>query len=165
MSIKVIWYSFFTLFIACSNSTGIDTNDAAPSELQESTEIPMFILGSFIDDYAIEYKIDKSQWKQLPTTRLNIHKWNIEEQYLIAQNHKDNPYDPLLWTRIDWVLLDEMPKTPWAFCYTAYNANSWQEAEAKSVDKVNPRTGCNGFPFSRMASKEKNVSSGLLPKE
>ena len=55
-----------------------------------------------------------------------------------------------LFTRIDWVRLDMAPFT-WAFCMTAYKATPADSAEATQPAKRDvPRTGCNGFPFSRM---------------
>lgn len=39
----------------------------------------------------------------------------------------------------------------WGYCYSAYNAPSAAVAETVSVaNRAIPRTGCNGYPFSRM---------------
>ena len=72
-------------------------------------------------------------------------------QTLIAQNDSANAYAPGLWTRIDWVRLDGMAPYTWAFCLTAYDAPTRAAAEATPpADRATPRTGCNGYPFSRM---------------
>lgn len=62
-----------------------------------------------------------------------------------------NAYDPGAWTRIDWINLENMEPFEWAFCLGIYNAGSAQAAEAfTETNPQTPRTGCNGFPFSRM---------------
>jgi hypothetical protein len=77
--------------------------------------------------------------------------WHADSQYVIARNATKNRSDGGLWTRIDWVPLDGMPPYTWAFCLSAYKAATRAEAEATRVAKrETPRTGCNGYPFSRM---------------
>ncbi len=136
---------------ACNGDNATNALDASTADAEPLLpSAPAELLGTFIDDYAISYSISETRWQQEPDTRYEIQEWNAEEHYLIAQNHKDNPSDALLWTRIDWVELADMPDYPWAFCYSAYNANSSEEARLAQADTQNPRTGCNGFPFSRM---------------
>ena len=80
-----------------------------------------------------------------------IVRWDIANQFLIAQNDSANVSDPNRWTRIDWLKLNDMTPFEWAFCFTAYKATTRQEAESTAAAKrETPRTGCNGFPFSRM---------------
>ena len=75
--------------------------------------------------------------------------------FLIAQNDSLNQSDANLWTRIDWVKLDSMPPFEWAYCLSAYDAETREEAERTEIaNKESPRTGCNGFPFSRMKPLE-----------
>jgi hypothetical protein len=55
------------------------------------------------------------------------------------------------WTRIDWAPLSGMAPYTWAFCLSAYDAATADLAEAaRTARRDNLRTGCNGFPFSRM---------------
>jgi hypothetical protein len=77
--------------------------------------------------------------------------WNSARQYLIAQNDSANASAPGLWTRIDWVTLADMAPYNWAFCLSAYEAPTRAAAEAVTIaNRETPRTGCNGYPFSRM---------------
>lgn len=108
------------------------------------------VWGEFQDDYGIRYHIDEESWHQVPDAIYHVRKWDHEGMFLIAQNDESNPSEPGLWTRIDWVYLDSSSEYPWAYCLTTYNAASAEEAEAASANREQPRTGCNGFPFSRM---------------
>ncbi len=112
---------------------------------------PELLLGEFRDDYDIEYLISAQDWHQHPGSRYRVVAWHAAEKYLIAQNDAANPVDPGLWTRIDWILLPDMAPYDWAFCLSAYKAASREEAESsETANRDSPRTGCNGFPFSRM---------------
>lgn len=112
---------------------------------------PEFLLGTFEDDYKIEYELNENVFFQKPSTRFHIIKWNISEQYFIAKNDSTNPYDPNLYSRIDWVQLENMSPFKWGFCLSMYNASSADSAEIiNTADRSNPKTGCNGYPFSRM---------------
>ncbi|MEM1057431.1 MAG: hypothetical protein AAGI52_18080 [Bacteroidota bacterium] len=112
---------------------------------------PPALLGTFEDDYGIRYEITEREWIQQPNARYRIVRWRPEAGYLIAQNDAANPQDGDLWTRIDWVSLTDMAPYTWAFCLSAYDAPTAAAAEATRVaDRSTPRTGCNGYPFSRM---------------
>ncbi len=107
--------------------------------------------GQFEDDYGIRYSISSQEWVQRDYARYRIEKWEPAEQYLIAQNHAGNATDAGLWTRIDWMTLEGMAPFEWAFCLTEYSAASAEAAAAATPpDRSTPRTGCNGYPFSRM---------------
>ena len=116
--------------------------DAAPPEL---------VLGAFEDDYGSRHTITPASWVHGPRQRYRIARWNPVQQYLIAQNDAANPADAGLWTRIDWMPLEGMPPYGWGFCLSAYDQPSAAAAEASQVARRDtPRTGCNGFPFTRM---------------
>lgn len=112
---------------------------------------PAYLLGTFTDDYDERYEITLQEWVQLPHGRFHIVRWDVAGQYLIAHNDPGNPSDGDLWSRIDWIELPGMPPYTWAYCYSSYQAPSAAVAETVSVaNRAVPRTGCNGFPFSRM---------------
>jgi hypothetical protein len=116
-----------------------------------SSPPPATLLGEFVDDYNIRYRITPAEWTQLPRARYHVVKWTPDATYLVARNDSGNPSEPGLWTRIDWVPLTGMPPYEWAFCMSAYKASSAAVAETSSVaKKATPRTGCGGHPFSRM---------------
>ena len=117
-----------------------------------SPQPPAQLLGEFIDDYGIRYSISPKSWFQGPETRYDILEWDVEGRSLLSRNADSNPSDAGLWTRIDWVLLGATGEEyQWAFCYAVYNASSPVSAmSAQRTTRATPRTGCNGFPFSRM---------------
>ncbi|MBL4632241.1 MAG: hypothetical protein JKY56_00105 [Kofleriaceae bacterium] len=151
LSIRTLATSAFLLSACASTAQLPNSPDASStSERDSGPDADSIVLGDFVDDYGIRYQITSSEWGQLPGTIFHISKWDSEEMYLIAQNDSANPGDGGLWTRIDWVLLPDMPDYPWAYCLTAYDARSAEAAEATQANRDQPRSGCNGFPFSRM---------------
>ncbi|MGQ0647533.1 MAG: hypothetical protein ACT4P7_08160 [Gemmatimonadaceae bacterium] len=112
---------------------------------------PAFALGDFVDDYGNEFTITPTEFFQRPRARYRVHRWDVAGRFLIAQNDTSNPTHGGLWTRIDWVRLEGMPPWEWAFCFSAYQAPTRAVAESTSVARgETPRTGCNGFPYSRL---------------
>ena len=112
---------------------------------------PTMMLGSFVDDYGIGHRIGAEEWLQRPDTRYRVVAWHAEAQYLIARNDAGNRADPGKWTRIDWIALPGMPPWEWAFCLSAWNAPTQADAERADIARRDtPKTGCNGYPFSRM---------------
>ncbi len=113
--------------------------------------VPSLLAGKFMDDYGISYTIKDSVWIQHPQSRYHIVKWNYAEQYIIAKNDSANTSGAGLFTRIDYTVLPNMEPYQWGFCLSVYDAKSESLAEGGyRADKKNPRTGCNGLPFSRM---------------
>ncbi len=107
--------------------------------------------GKFADDYGGTHVVTDSTWQQGRSATYRIVKWDSAARYVIAQNGAENPTAPGLWTRIDWITLNEMPPYTWAFCYSAYDAPTADSAEATRVARPEmPRTGCNGYPYSRL---------------
>jgi hypothetical protein len=107
--------------------------------------------GEFTDDYGNAFAISDSLFAQQPHGRFEIVEWNVREQFVIAHNAATNSSDPGLWTRIDWMQFSGMAPYTWGFCLTAYKAPTREAARATpAADRANPRTGCNGYPFSRM---------------
>jgi hypothetical protein len=132
------------LLIACVGACARAASSPAPAP-------PSFLLGTFEDDYNSRYTITAQTWDHGTRSRYHIIRWDVAGQFLIARNDSANPGDKGLWTRIDWVPLSGMPPYAWGYCYSAFNAPSAAVAETVSVAKrATPRTGCNGFPFSRM---------------
>ena len=117
--------------------------------------VPPFPTGAFEDDYGGRHTVSATTWEQGASARYRILRWNAEARYLIAQNDSANPSDGGKWTRIDWIPLTGMPPYTWAFCFSAWNAESAEAAEAVRIARPDtPRTGCNGFPYSRLKSAD-----------
>lgn len=109
------------------------------------------LIGDFRDDYQGRFTITDSVWFQRPRNRFRIDTWNTSAQFLIVQNARDDPTAPNLWTRIDWISFTDQQPYDWGFCLTAYKAPTRDAALATHpANRDTPRTGCNGFPFTRM---------------
>ena len=112
---------------------------------------PITMLGEFEDDYGNRFSVSSTEFLQLPHGTYTIAAWHSDQHYLIAQNASTNKSAAGKWTRIDWILLNGMAPYTWAFCLSAYDAPSADSAEATHVVHPDvPRTGCNGYPYSRM---------------
>lgn len=121
-----------------------------PSQ-NETSSIPDFLLGSFEDDYGVSYSISDSLFVMEDHTRIHILEWNLKEQFFVGKNDSQNIYDPLFYSRIDWMEFEDMDDFKWGFCMSAYNEISLDSAKAvNSANRNTPRTGCGGYPFSRM---------------
>ncbi len=124
---------------------------ALPAQSAPRGSAPAELLGAFRDDYGNDFRISDSVFAHLPRSRYRVVEWNVAERYLIAQNDSLNASDAGLWTRIDWMPFSGMEPFTWGFCLTAYKAPTEAAARATPpADRAAPRTGCNGYPFSRM---------------
>jgi hypothetical protein len=110
------------------------------------------MIGRFVDDYGIEYTISEQVWLMAPNQKFHILQWKAEGQYLLARNDADNQSAGNLYSRIDYLAFDQdMEPYQWGFCYSSFEAKSVTDARQAAVaDRENPKTGCNGHPFSRM---------------
>jgi len=138
---------------------------AVSSSSAQQAGVPAFLLGDFVDDYGIVYSVSESRWQHGTASRYDIVAWSVDEQYFVARNHDENPGEAGLWTRVDWVKLDDSSAFAWAYCYAIYDAATRAEAVvAPSSGRTTPRTGCNGFPFSRMKPSDGVVTGFLRPR-
>lgn len=145
---KILWFSFL-LILPCFFEYQQHNNN--PVSVTTVTDTIPDIIGKFTDDYGVVYTISDSLWTQQPGIKYHILKWNKHEQYIIARNDHKNPSEPGLYTRIDYMKLENMLPWTWGFCYTAYAAKTDSIAEhAEPADRDNPKKGCGGYPFSRM---------------
>jgi hypothetical protein len=121
------------------------------SALVTTGGVPAFMLGEWEDDYGIRYSVESDVWLQHPRARYHVVDVHAGDRILVAQNDSDNPSEPGLWTRIDWLTLEDSGEYEWAFCYAVYEAATPEAAlTTPDTQRETPRTGCNGFPFSRM---------------
>ncbi len=112
---------------------------------------PAELLGTFEDDYGSVHRVSASAWRHGTHSTYEVLSWHSEAQYFIARNATSNRSGGGLYTRIDWMRLDGMAPYTLAFCLSAYEAVSVAAAESVRVaNRSTPRTGCNGFPFSRL---------------
>ena len=137
-----------TLFTLCKQQAFSQSAEIIP---RVKAGIPIFLKGTFEDDYGIRYTINDSLWIQHPNAKYHIINCDTTEQYLLVQNDTANKTDGGLFTRIDYMNFTKMEPFRWGFCLTIYNANTLEKAKATLLaDRKNPKVGCSGFPFSRM---------------
>ncbi|NNF34237.1 MAG: hypothetical protein HKN68_09015 [Saprospiraceae bacterium] len=109
------------------------------------------IIGTWADDYEINYKIDDHLWKMGSEITFHVIEWNRNKNFIIVENDSNNAYNAGQYSRIDYIILDNMKPYEWAFCLTAYDKDTAIDARnTPAADGENPKSGCNGFPFSRM---------------
>jgi len=142
------------------------TDAAAPSPSPSPVDTaapPALVLGDFDDDYDNHFSVTATEFRQGTRTVYEVISWHVADQYLIARNGATNPSDQGKFTRIDWLPLPNMAPYSWAFCLSVFDAPTSVAAESvKHIDRTTPRTGCNGFPFSRMKRVASSVS---LPRD
>lgn len=106
---------------------------------------PAALRGEFTDDYGSRHTITDSSWTHHPAIRYRIVRWDTAGRYLVARNADSS------FSRIDWVALAEMDPWEWAFCIATWNAPTADSAARVTIARrETPRTGCGGFPFTRM---------------
>jgi len=141
----IILTILFILFKQHTFSQAADTTHPVKKKL------PALLKGTFEDDYGIRYTINDTLWIQLPAAKYHIIDCDTTAQYLLVENDKANKTDGGLFTRIDYMNFTGMEPYRWGFCLTIYNATTLEKAKATLIaDRKNPKTGCSGFPFSRM---------------
>ncbi len=124
------------------------------------TDAPAALLGAFTDDYGSHYRVTAERFEQLPRSAYLIAEWNAVERYFLAQNAASNPSDGGLWTRVDWLEFTDQGAYGWGFCLTAYRAPSREVARAvPAADRETARSGCNGFPFTRMQRVSDSIAA------
>ena len=113
---------------------------------------PPLLLGAFEDDYGHRFEITPQSWSQEPGARLVVVEWLDAQRSILARTHPDDRgSEGELWTRIDWVRLDDSAPWTWGFCLVIWDAPTRGAAlAAPPADPDRPRIGCNGYPFSRM---------------
>ncbi len=112
---------------------------------------PTYVIGRFEDDYGNRYTIAPDAWTQEPGVRYDVDWWYGSQHHVVARNSRENVADAGLWTRIDWLELKPSKEWEWAFCLSVWDAPTRAEARRSDLaDRETPRTGCGGFPFSRM---------------
>jgi hypothetical protein len=104
------------------------------------------IAGSYTDAFGTEHVIDDASWTQTfpgstPTT-WTIASYDNDGMVVIAQNSPDDPYNPDLWSRFDWV-------GDLSYCQTTFDAATEADALATPrADDTDLASGCGGFGWT-----------------
>lgn len=140
------------VLLPCLVGLGCHTSQPRPAG-----QAPTFLVGVWEDDYGSQHTVTEQAWTHHPASRYDIIAWYPAQQFLIARNAENNPGEAGLYTRIDWMPLADILPYTWAFCLSTYDAPSAEAAGAVTIaNRDTPRTGCNGFPFSRMKPAPKD---------
>lgn len=133
------------IFCSCATGKKIDLNTSENWILNGEESV------KYSDDYGSHYTITATTWIQDSQNTFHIMVWNFDENYLLAKNDSSNIDEKGKYTRIDFMKFENMEPYTWGYCLTEYSAESIDELLViASADRENPKTGCNGFPFSRM---------------
>ena len=122
---------------------------------------PISLLGSYTDDFGGSHEITPGAWAT-NYAAFHLIAFSNDEQWAVAQNDCSNTYFPGLFSRYDWVMLDEQTGEGGAggagaeerlyYCQTGYDLASADAAEAfDEADSTDVDTGCNGFPWTELA--------------
>ena len=121
-----------------------------PAVAQGPDGPPAFLLGAFVDDYGAEYVITEESWSQ-GSSEYHVVAWDAGSSRVLARNADSNPTEAGLWSRFEWIKLDPGSEYEWAYCHIVYDGESREEARSKPpANRAEPRSGCNGHPFTRM---------------
>jgi len=124
----------FSILILCS------------SYILPDIALPDYLIGDFTDDYDIQYTITDTTWIQWPHFEMNIVEIDTAEMYILGYDTGDSTF-----TRVDYMPFENQGDFKWGFCYSSYEEKNKAEAMiGVSANRQAHKTGCNGFPFSRM---------------
>jgi hypothetical protein len=117
-------------------------------------QAPAALLGSWADDYGSRHLVTDTLWSHDGANKYVVLRWDSAGQYAIARNAATNKADAGKFTRIDWMSLEGitgMRPYIWAFCLTTWDAPTADSAaRVTPAQRATPRTGCGGFPFTRL---------------
>jgi len=113
--------------------------------------IPTALRGTFIDDYGTRHTIDDSLWVHGSVNRYHLVEWHPGAHSVITRSGPADAAAGGGFGRIDWLTLAGTDGWEWAFCIVAWDVPSVAAARAVTVaDTSHPRSGCGGYPFTRM---------------
>ena len=115
-----------------------------------AAQAPAALLGTWLDDYGATHQIADTLWVH-GRNAFRIVRWDSAGGYLVAENAAGNAGEAGRWSRIDVMRFEAMPPWSWGYCFSAWDAPSADSAaRVAPADRSAPRTGCGGFPFTRM---------------
>lgn len=130
-----------------------DTDDTDTGSTDTGTDLPpdpLAIVGIYTDTFGSSHTITDTSWTiqygSYTPSLFSITAYDNTTMVVLAQNDDLNSYFPLLWSRFDWLELDEHLY----YCQTTYNAAS--ESDAASLPRADgsdpTSSGCGGFPWT-----------------
>ena len=131
------------------DDTDFEDDDADPEsdELAKNATDP---IGKFTDNFGATHYISKITWFQPSVygdSIFHIKQYNIDNDFIIAQNDAVKSFNPEKWSRFDYA---QKGKKLY-YCQIAFDKNT--EAEALAVtdaDKTDLEKGCNDNPWTEL---------------
>ncbi|MFK7927004.1 MAG: hypothetical protein AB8H79_02355 [Myxococcota bacterium] len=131
------------LAIACD---GDDPEETGETGIDEGMDDVPFE-GDWVDGFDTAHSVSADSWT-LGSSTFTFIDVDADEQTIIAENAATNEYNPGLFSRFDWTVVDGQT---W-YCQKAYDAADADAARnTDPADDSSPNTtGCGGFPWSRL---------------
>lgn len=132
--------------ISCEPPAPPDFDLGASGSGGAGAEAGLSIVGSYADNFMGQHVVTNSEWTS-GTSVFHISRASNHDKWLVAQNDEANMFSPCLWSRFDWVVLeDEL-----YYCQTVYNGASEQFAlGAPAADAADLSAGCGGFSWTEL---------------
>jgi hypothetical protein len=138
-----------------ANAEALDTGC---SGFAWSQLVSIEVVGSYEDQYGGQHDISTGLW-QGSSSNFHLLSFSNEDNWAVYQNDCDNDYSPGLYSRFDWTSVDSGAAgaagagSTLSFCQTGYDQPTPRAAtDLSPADAGDLETGCNGFPWSDLAS-------------
>lgn len=112
------------------------------------TTMRLLSAGSYVDNWKGTHLISATKWIN-GLSSYTVSKVDTTNDFLIAENDPDHPYNPGKFSRFDWA---RDATGDLYFCQSAYDKGSAAEAEAvtSADDSDLTGSGCGGFSWSKL---------------
>ncbi|MBI2374236.1 MAG: hypothetical protein HYV07_09565 [Deltaproteobacteria bacterium] len=129
----------------------IDTGAIDTGTGDAGVEEALAIEGRYVDGFGFHHVFTSTSWSN-EGSNYRITQYSNTAMYFVAENAHDHPYNPDLWSRVDWVTA----AGTLYYCQSAYDAatEAVALATARPSDTAPATTGCGGaFPWSSLTAE------------
>ena len=122
--------------------------EAPPDDLIEPAEAELELIGDWVDDFGGTHSITAETWT-MGDSVFAITQFDNDASWLVAQNDANNPFNPDLWSRMDW----SADGADYWFCQTVFDgADEAAALGATPADSSDLSAGCGGFSWSLLTA-------------
>ncbi len=119
------------------------------------TPAPLAIAGHYDDEWGGHHEITSEVWTQSgfgEVSQFLVRTYSNAEGWLVARNGPDNAWNADLFSRFDWMWVDDGTGEVLWFCQTIFDAESEEAAlNTPAADATDPAVaGCGDFPWTRL---------------
>lgn len=139
---------FVFLFAGCGNEQSVNDKDETNDEDQIEEIETHELIGRYSDSFGGPHIISNTVWDQGGMMgRFNIELFDSENDFIIAQNDKNNEFSAEKWSRFDYLI----DSSKIYFCQIVYDKDTMQEAiDTLPADNTKLDSGCNGFGWTEL---------------